>query len=223
MPKCAEAKILAREYLAMVGSGRKSQNPVLLCHDLTFDPSFSWLALPAEYFEESAVRLALGYNVGDFLPEILGYHLASSKEEAVWRALSYRCVAAGLRDDLFKRFFLTRSRIMNESLAAEIFRPFYGSASVLPARVKTGMTLNKSVKLVSRVLDGDLSRRPSHSVQTAHSICEFPNLKSLVEKPPGSVDDDTIWSHQLYDRAAPGCHFTSAGLKAVSILSELAV
>lgn len=216
-------KRLAREYLAMVGMGRMSQNPVLLCQALTSDFNFSWLELPADYFEESAIRLALGYNVDVFLAEVLGYHLASSKEEVVWRAISKRCIAAGLADHIFRRILLARSAMMNASMVSNILRPHQCDASSLLPHVKAGMALNKSINFIVRVLEENSITCSLHSQLGKYSIEKFPNLKSLTGKLPGSGDDETVWSHELYTLAAPGCHFTRAGLRAVGILSELSV
>jgi hypothetical protein len=67
---------LVRTYLEELGEGAREKNHVLLYRGLLtrydLDPIDD---LPDAYYEQGLVQLALGWNVEDFLPEVIGFNL----------------------------------------------------------------------------------------------------------------------------------------------------
>lgn len=159
---------LITTYVEELGAGIPSKNHVAIYQRLLAGMGCEdWRSLPDSYFVQGAIQLALGWNAGEFLPELIGFNLGYEQLPLHLLITSYELNELGLDPYYFVLHITVDNASTGHALKAihalESLSPRIGDSAEFYRRVKNGVRLSEMGVGTNDIiaafdLDAELSR-----------------------------------------------------------------
>ncbi|MCB5184286.1 hypothetical protein LG201_03610 [Methylobacillus gramineus] len=139
---------LCKIYLNIVGEGNEYRNQVVQYQRLLDDNECrDWRTLDDQYYMQGVIRLALGQNVEQYLPEIIGFNLGYQQVSLAMLVAAYELNEMNIKSHYFTLGATTEDAC--SASAVKMLQPLLADApslaarQALLARVASGYQLHK--------------------------------------------------------------------------------